>query len=72
MLTLLLATRVMNLAELTCSIEADDNLRRRVTEAGSREHGCSCSGVEEAIVLLGRQRIYALLAENMFPEGGME
>jgi hypothetical protein len=59
----------MNLAELTCSIAADDNLRRRVTEAAIREHGCSHPDVEEAIVLLGKQRLYALLADHMLLEG---
>ena len=62
----------MNLSELACSIAADDNLRRRVTEAASREQECSRPGVEEAIVLLGKQRLCALLADHMLLEGKMK
>jgi hypothetical protein len=71
-LALLLTSRVTNLAELTRSIAADDNLQRRVTETASREHGCSHPGVEEAIVLLGKRRLSALLADHMLLEGKMK
>ncbi len=71
-LALLLRPSVMNLAELTCSIAADDNLQRWVTEAARREHECSRPGVEEAIVLLGKQGLCALLADHMLLEGKMK
>lgn len=65
----LLLPRVINLAELTRSIAADRNLRRRVMEAASREHGWPQPRVDEAIVLLGQQRLCALLTGTEMFEG---
>jgi hypothetical protein len=52
----------MNLAELVQSIRADRELCYLVTEAACREFGGPCLSVEDAVVLLGRQRLGALLS----------
>jgi len=69
LLAQLLPPRVINLAELTRSIVADRNLRRRVTEAASREYGWSTARVEDAIVLLGQQRLCALVDDAEMLKG---
>lgn len=68
-LALLLASRVMNLAELARFIGDNQALRQRVTEAASRELGWPLPNVEQAIVLLGQQRLCALLAAAETSEG---
>lgn len=55
--------RAINLRELAASIRADRILCYLVTEAACRDFGWPWLNVEEAIVLLGRQRLCALLAE---------
>jgi hypothetical protein len=53
--------RTMDLAELARSIAADPNLYNRVTKAASQEFGWTWVSLEQAIVLLGRQGLSALL-----------
>jgi hypothetical protein len=52
----------MNLAELARSIAAEPNLCNRVTDAASQEFDCPWVSLEQAIVLLGRQRLWKLLS----------
>ena len=59
----LLRPRVIDLAELTRCIAADRNLRLRITEAASSEHGWCRPRIDEAIVLLGQHRLCALLTD---------
>jgi hypothetical protein len=49
--------RVINLAEVARAIAADRNLCRRVTEAACLEFERPFLSVEQAIVLLGRERL---------------
>jgi hypothetical protein len=62
MLALIGGERVINLAELVRTIEANRNLSYFVTEAACQEFGWPWLSVEEAIVLLGRKRLCALLS----------
>jgi hypothetical protein len=48
---------VINLAELSAAIASDRRLSRQVREAAAREFGWPGLSVEEAIVLLGRDRL---------------
>jgi hypothetical protein len=57
LLSLIGDQRVLNLAELARAIAADRNLCCRVTEAACREFGRPWLSVEQAIVLLGRERL---------------
>jgi hypothetical protein len=57
MLALLSGQHAINLAELARAIAADRNLCSRVTEAACRESGSPWLSVEQAIVLLGRERL---------------
>jgi hypothetical protein len=57
LLSLIGDQRVLNLAELARAIAADRNLCGRVTEAACREFGRPWLNVEQAIVLLGRERL---------------
>jgi hypothetical protein len=52
----------MDLAQLADSIRANRNLCLIVTETACREFGVSSLRVEDAIVLLGGQRLGALLS----------
>ncbi len=61
-LALIRGQRAINLAELAESIRADRRLSYLVTEAASEEFGCLWLSVEEAIVLLGGERVCALLS----------
>ena len=51
----------MDLAELAGAIAADRNLCCRVIEAAIQECGWPGLGVEQAVVLLGRERLAAQL-----------
>jgi hypothetical protein len=55
----------MNLTELAQTIAADPNLSYRVTEAACQEFDWPWLSVEQAIVLLGRQRLVTLLSIPM-------
>ena len=57
-------SKVMNLAELSRSIRAHQHLHRLVVEEAQREPGSMGLSVEEAIVLLGQRRLYALVANT--------
>jgi HD-like signal output (HDOD) protein len=57
----------INLSQLSESIRADRSLSYRVTEAACQEFGFPWLSVEEAIVLLGVQRIRALLSASRRP-----
>ena len=57
-------SKVMNLAELSRSIRAHQHLRRLVVEEAQREPGWMGLSVEEAIVLLGQRRLYALVVNT--------
>jgi hypothetical protein len=57
LLSLIGGQRVINLAELAQAIAADRNLSCRVTTAACREFGRPWLSVEQAIVLLGRERL---------------
>jgi len=57
-----LGTRAVNLADLADSIRANRNLSLIVTEAACQEFGRHSLSVEDAIVLLGGQRLHALLS----------
>ena len=59
MLTVLRGQSVMNVAELAQVITADHNLCRRVIKAAIEECGCPALTIEQAIVLLGRERLAA-------------
>lgn len=59
MLALLRGRSSMNLAELAQAIKADHRLRRRVIRAAIQECGWPALTVEQAIVLLGRERLAA-------------
>lgn len=61
-LALILGQRPMNLASLAQSIAADPNLTYQVTEAACQEFGYAWLSVEQAILLLGRQRLSMLLS----------
>jgi len=61
-LALIRGQRSINLAELAESIQADRSLVYLVTEAACQEFGCLWLSVEEAIVLLGGERICALVS----------
>jgi hypothetical protein len=71
LLSLILGQRVINLGEVARAISADCNLCSRVTEAACREFGSPWLSVEQAIVLLGRERlaghIFRLLHTNRNP-----
>jgi hypothetical protein len=71
MLTLLHLQQPVDLAGISRLIAADSSLSRRVTEAARAESGWPQVEVEDAIVLLGVQRLHALLsgyaAENSAP-----
>jgi hypothetical protein len=54
--------RAINLAELAHAIAADHNLAYLVTEAACHEFGWPWLSIEEAIVLLGRKRLFTLLS----------
>jgi len=60
-LALIRGQRTINLSQLTESIQADRSLSYQVTEAACQEFGFPWLSVEEAIVLLGVQRIRILL-----------
>jgi hypothetical protein len=61
-LALIGGQHTMNLAELAQSIQADCNLCYLVTEAACQEFGWPWLSVEDAVVLLGRERLCALLS----------
>jgi hypothetical protein len=58
----ILGSRAMDLAELAGCLQADRNLCYLVTEAACQEFGWPWLSLEEAILLLGRQRLGALLS----------
>ena len=60
----------MNLAELAQVVAADRNLCSIVTETACQEFGCARLGVPDAIVLLGRERLCALLAISNLGRSG--
>lgn len=62
-LALIRGQRAINLAALAESIQSDLNLVYLVTEAACQELGCLWLSVEEAIVLLGGERICALVSD---------
>ena len=55
----------MDLGEVARCIRADSMLCNRVTEAARKEFHWTCSRVEDAIVLLGGERICALLSPTV-------
>jgi hypothetical protein len=57
LLSLIFGQRVINLGELARAIASDCNLCSRVTEAACQEFGSPWLSVEQAIVLLGRERL---------------
>ena len=57
LLSLVGSQRAINLAELARAIAADRNLSCHVTQAACREFGWPWLSVEQAIVLLGRERL---------------
>ena len=57
LLALIGGQRAINLAELARAIAADRDLSCRVTEAACQEFGWPWLSVEQAIVLLGRERL---------------
>ena len=59
MLAVLRGPSSMDLAELTQAITADRNLCRRVIKAAIQECGWPALTLEQAIVLLGRERLAA-------------
>jgi hypothetical protein len=61
-LALILGRSAVDLAELARSLQADRSLCYLVTEAACQEFGWPWLSVEDAIVLLGRQRLCALLS----------
>jgi len=61
-MALLCGQRAVNLAELARSIAADSNLCYQVTEAACQEFGWAWLNVDQAIVLLGRQRLTAIVS----------
>jgi hypothetical protein len=61
-LALTLGAPTMDLAEVARSLQSDRNLCYRVTEAACQEFGWTWLSLEEAILLLGRQRLCALLS----------
>jgi len=61
MLALLAGERTMDLARLTNAISADRKLCRRLTEAACQEFDCPRLSLEQAIVLLGRDRLASYL-----------
>ncbi len=63
-LALIRDQRAMNLAELARSIHADRNLCYLVTESACQEFGWPSLSVEDAVVLLGRERLCTLLANQ--------
>jgi hypothetical protein len=59
---LIRGSRAMDLAELARFLQADRNLCYLVTEAACQEFGWPWLSLEEAILLLGGQRLSALLS----------
>jgi len=57
LLALIGGQRVIDLAEIARAIAANRNLCSRVTEAACREFGRPWLSVEQAIVLMGRERL---------------
>ncbi|MGC2210595.1 MAG: hypothetical protein WA532_10840 [Candidatus Korobacteraceae bacterium] len=57
LLALVGSQRAINLAELTRAVAADRNLSNHVTQAACQEFGWPWLTVEQAIVLLGRERL---------------
>jgi len=66
-IALIRGQRAINLAQLAESIRADRSLSYLVTEAACQELGCPWLSVEEAIVLLGGERICTLLSAPRRP-----
>jgi hypothetical protein len=66
-LALIRSQRAINLAQLANSIQADRSLSYRVTEAACQELGYPWLSVEEAVVLLGGERICAILSNPRRP-----
>jgi hypothetical protein len=66
-LALIIAHRVMDLAELASFIGAGSDLSYRITEAACQEFGWPWLSLEESIVLLGREGLYRLLSEPSHP-----
>lgn len=62
LLALVRGQRPLNLARLAQSILTDPNLSYQVTEAACQEFGYAWLSVEQAILLLGRQRLSMLLS----------
>ncbi len=62
MLALIRGQRAMDLAQLAESIRRNRDLCSMVTETASAEFGWPRLSVEEAVVLLGGKRLYALLS----------
>jgi hypothetical protein len=65
MLDLLRGDSSINLAELAEAITADLNLCIRVMEAAVEECGCPALTVEQAIVVLGRERLAAQVLRTL-------
>jgi hypothetical protein len=61
-LDLILGQRAFNLAELAEAIRADRRLSHHVTETACLESGWPWLSIEQAIVLLGSQRLCSLLS----------
>ncbi len=61
-ITRILGSRAMDLTELARSLQADRHLCYLVTEAACQEFGWPWLSLEEAVLLLGRQRLCALLS----------
>jgi hypothetical protein len=66
-LALIRGQRAINLAQLSESIRADRNLSYLVTEAACQDFGSPWLSVEEAIVLLGGERICTILSAPRRP-----
>jgi hypothetical protein len=62
MLALIRGQRAMDLAQLAESIRRNRDLRSIVIETACEEFGWPRLSVEEAVVLLGGKRLYALLS----------
>ena len=65
MLAVLRGDSSIDLAELAQAIAADRNLSFRVVQAAIQECGWPALTVEQAIVLLGRERIAAQVLNGM-------
>jgi hypothetical protein len=57
LLALVGSQRAINLAELTRAVAADRSLSCHITQAACQEFGWPWLSVEQAIVLLGRERL---------------